>query len=299
MREIKGIYTTYEEIIQNLDNYIDIILNRAIVGFKKIYLTEQQQRTILCKIGDKLNYLPNSKYPKGHRYIENHDNALSIFPNTPKDELVVKWHIEHCSVSYAPFIGAWNMLRQKCSSDCGNTLFIDSWEIYKTFPEDWKIFLDKCIIKDIMEGELAENFNQTSEFESLDGYIYKSVHRKAISTNPITGFKSIRANCITVDEQLISFDGRIPTEKEQEKLRHIIEEYRNRAMSDMEGLWQYWAWDEGDLLLPNLERMLHAVRGGFNRNERQFVGYWGYPEGAQDFFPDLLLDPGDPDYILQ
>lgn len=298
MRQVRAIHTTYEEIIKNLDKYIDIFLNEAIVGFKKLYLTEQQQRTILCRIGDKLNYLPNSHYPKGHRYAEAHDNALSVFPNTPKDELVVKWHIEHCSVTHSPFIGVWNMIKHECSSDSGNTLFIDSWEIYKSLPQDWQQFLDKCDIKDIMEGYLAEDFDETSEFGSLDGYTYRSVPRKAIFTDPTTGFKSIRANCITVFEKLISFDGREPTEEEQEKLNTIVDYYREIAMENKDQFWQYWVWDEGDLLIPNLQRMLHAVCGGFNFDEREFVGYWGYPDGAEKSFPDLLWDSGDPNYIL-
>lgn len=299
MREIQGIHTTYEEIIQNLDKYIDKFLNEAIVGFKSLNLTEQQQRTLLCKIGDKLNFLPNSKYPKGHRYVEAHDNALSIFPNKSKDELVVLWHIEHCSVTHSPFIGVWNMTKHNCSSESGNTLFIDSWEIYKKFPKPWQDFLDKCEIMDIMRGKLAENFDENSEFNSLDGHTYKSVPRKAIFTDPITGIKSIRINCILVYEKLVSFDGRKPTVDEQNFLNSIIDIYRSKIYNDQDTFCQYWSWEKGDLLIPNLSRMLHAVRGGFNYGEREFVGYWGYPQGAEESFPDLLWDTGDPDYILQ
>lgn len=298
MRQIQGIHTTYEEIIENLDKYIDIFLNQAIVGFKNLYLTEQQQRTILCKIGDKLNYLPNSKYPNGHRYVENHDNALTVFPNKSKEELVVLWHIEHCSVSHSPFIGIWNMKKHLCSSDSGNTLFIDSWEIYKNFPKDWQDFLDKCEIMDIMQGQLAEDFDKTSEFKSLDGFTYKSVPRKAIFVDPITAIKSIRINCIPVYEKLISFDGKKPTADQQNTLNNIIDAYRTTAYGEQDNLWQYWEWNEGDLIIPNLQRMLHAVRGGFNFGEREFVGYWGYPAGSEESFPELIWKVDDPEYIL-
>ena len=299
MREIIGIETSYEEIIQNIDKYIDIFLNKAIVAFKKINLTEQQQRTILCKIGDRLNYLPNTTYPKGHRYLEKHDNALTVYPNRSKDDIVVKWHVEHCSVSHSPYIGIWNMLKFECESGSGKTLFIDSSEIYENFPKSWQDFIDKCTIKDIMHGYLAENFDETSEFESLDGHTYKSVERKAISIDPITGIKSIRINCIPVQEKLVSIDGRKPTTKEQDTLNAIVDEYRNRVYNEPNILWQYWNWDKGDLLIPNLERMLHAVCGGFDYDQREFVGYWGYPTGSEKSFPDLMWDPDDENYILK
>ena len=299
MREIQGIHTTYQEIIQNLDKYIDKFLNEAIVGFKNLNLTEQQQRTILCKIGDKLNFLPNSKYQIGHRYVEAHDNALTVYPNKSKEQLVVLWHVEHCSLAHSPFIGVWNMTKHECSSDCGNTLFIDSWEMYNSMPQKWREFLDKCEIKDIMSGALAESFHETSEFESLDGHTYKSVSRKAIHTDPITGIKSIRLNCIPVYERLISFDGQKPTEEQQTELNAITQMYRHKIHNETDKYCQVWSWEKGDLVIPNLARMLHAVRGGFNYGEREFVGYWGYPDGAEESYPDLLWDPKDPEYILQ
>lgn len=297
MKEIKKIYTTYEEIIENIDKYIDIFLTEKVFGFKELYATEQQQRTIMCKMGDKLNWLPNSKYPKGHRYVENHENALTVFPNTNKDELVVKWHLEHCSVKYSQCGATWNMTKFNCDPTVGTTGFIDNSQLYYELPEKWQQFLDRCTIMDYMQGDLAENFDDNFEFKSHDGYTYRSVPRKAVFVHPQTLKKIIRINPIYVFPRLMSIDDRKPTQDEQDFLVEIADFYRNEVWNNPDRpMW--WQWSEGDLLVPDLWIMIHGVRGGFDYGEREFVGYWSYPPGSDELFPDLLWDPQDENYIL-
>jgi hypothetical protein len=40
-------------------------------------------------------------------------------------------------------------------------------------------------------------------------------------------------------------------------------------------------WKEGDIVIPDLHRMIHTVAGGFKPSEREFIGIWGYSEDTE------------------
>ena len=297
MENIKEISTTYEEIINNIDKYIELFLSDGILAFRELNATEQQQRTILACFGDKLGWYPNKKYPKTHRYFEKHDNALTVYSNRGKDELIVLWHLEHCSVKHPQCGAAWNMLKFDCDPSTGTTGFISAAEIYEDMPEEWKIFLEKCVIRDHMHGKDAEDFEETGRFKSLDGYTYTSSPRNAVMKHPNRDLKICRINPIQVPADLISVDGEKPTNDDLDLFDQIWSYYRGEIWNnDDRAIW--WSWRKGDLLIPDLRIMIHAVRGGFNYSERQFVGYWAYPNDAHESFADLRLQPEERNYIL-
>lgn len=297
MKQIIETHTTYQHIIDNLDEYIENFLQEGILAFRELHATEQQQRTILAYFGDKLGWLPNKKYPKTHRYLENHDNALTVYANKSKDDLIVLWHLEHCSVKHSQSAAAWNMLRFDCDSSCGTTGFIDASKIYEDMPKEWQVFLDKCMIRDHMYGYLAEEFEETSQFKSLDGFTYTSHPRKAVLDHPTRRIKVCRINPILVPADLISVDGLKPSDDDLSLFSDIWDFYHKEIWENPDrAMW--WQWKKGDLIIPDLSVMIHSVRGGFNFNEREFVGYWAYYEDAVESFPDLHLIPSEKDYIL-
>lgn len=297
MTNIVEIHTTYNDIISNLDKYIDIFLRDGLLAFRRLNASEQEQRTILANFGEKLGWLPNKKYPKSHKYVENHSNALTVYADKGKEDLVVLWHLEHCSVKHPQCAAAWNMIKFNCDPSSGTTGFIDSSKIYNDMPDEWKIFLDKCIIRDHMQGALAEDFEETGTFKSLDGYTYSSHQRPAVMIHPNTGIKICRINPIHVETRIISFDGRPATDSEIDYFSNISNFYRNEVWNNPDrAMW--WEWNQGDLIIPDLNLMVHAVRGGFDYDQREFIGYWAYRQEAVESFPELHDSPWQDDYIL-
>ena len=61
VHEIEQISTNASEIIKNIDYYAHKFINQSVFGFKKIYLSEDEQLEILTLLGDRLNWVPNSK----------------------------------------------------------------------------------------------------------------------------------------------------------------------------------------------------------------------------------------------
>lgn len=80
-----------------------------------------------------------------------------------------------------------------------------------------------------MHGYLAEDFEETGTFKSLDGHTYYSHERPAVMTHYNRGIKICRINPIQVDATLISYDGKQATEDEEKTYFEIAQYYKKQV----------------------------------------------------------------------
>jgi alpha-ketoglutarate-dependent taurine dioxygenase len=74
---------------------------------------------------------------------------------------------------------------------------------------------------------------------------------------------------------LVSYKGETPTAEQRQKFSEIfnwIDDYvKNNDDNRIVHKWQ-----QGDLLFSDIFKLMHAVTGGFNPEDREFIGIWGY-----------------------
>jgi alpha-ketoglutarate-dependent taurine dioxygenase len=180
-----------------------------------------------------------------------------------KNKIMLGWHQEHVEDKECIFaIGVWNMELFRCEPDAGKTYFIDMSKVYNSFSSIDKEFLNSCVAS-------IEN-NWEIENQNIQDAVYPLV-----LNHWITNEKTIRTFYGTGEKpNLYSVNGETPTKLEIDKFNFLHDEIYNKVWLDNDIKIEHM-WQEGDLLIPDLFKLAHAVTGGFNENERRLKGIFG------------------------
>ena len=81
-------------------------------------------------------------------------------------------------------------------------------------------------------------------------------------------------------QTVVSFDNTEPTHEHQEMMDKINWWFLEKIWKD-KSIQFWWEWSVGDLVIPDLIQMAHAVKIGFKHNQRNFVGYWAFGDGYE------------------
>lgn len=261
MKYTEGIeYPGIEYIKNNLDFYKQKFIDDTILVFRNANLSFEDHEELQKVMGDSFGWYPNTTAGKVSRYIEDHSKN-DHRTETNKDEVILPWHVEHPYYDNPIVAGLWNMLVFNIEPGHGNTLFLDTARVYEMLSEDDKDFLNRCIVNSYSYGFYDQMF-QT----------------KAIKPHWITGEPLIRFSLDSIREEwhdLYSFDGRKPTKEESQRYLEvanwIVDEINNN-----EDLRIVHEWQQGDVIIPDLHKLAHAVMGGFSPSDRKFTGLWSY-----------------------
>ncbi len=246
------------------------LIKKKVFCLRGLNLSEEEQLLFTKKLGDVMQWTPNTSNDFNHKYIENHASNQKL-EDSKIGEVFLAWHLEHIDYdNYSPLVaGVWNMQIFTCSPDAGNTYFMDSREVYRSlFSEEEKEFLEKC------ESSWEEIYHSSGPVKNV---------AKVVMPHWITGEKQIRVELI-VSADLESFDGRRPTEDEKEKFTELYKRFKSEVWNNEE-LRIVHRWQQGDILIPDLYSLAHAVTGGFDPSERKFTGFWcyiNYPENLEE-----------------
>jgi hypothetical protein len=126
-------------------------------------------------------------------------------------------------------------------------------EEYALLKED-QLFLDKCKAKIYIEDSF---------------FTYNLV-----SPHWITNEKELRTYFDEEVIELFQFDSREPSELEKNRF-NSLSKYIHDEINFNENIRMQHLWQKGDLLIPDLFKLTHAVSGGFNKNERKLEGIFG------------------------
>jgi len=268
------------EVLKNIEPLSCEFVEYGILAFKRLNATESQQIQILSALGDFLKWIPNSKVISSEigeklrewlRYKENHsvsiDLAKRFKANPADDRILINWHLEHIENSVSQVGAAWNMIkntvdhRYECGLFGGSTGFVDCRAIFNSISEEDKYFLINSVIVCVenegysMGWECHPNPAARKHFFS-DSYVARICplgHRQSV----------------------VSVEGRPPGHGDQERMDEIAKFFINEVWGNTERQ-TWWEWEEGDMLIPDLDVMAHAVVGGFDESQREFVGYWAF-----------------------
>ena len=225
------------------------------------YSTEEQVE-VAKALGDILDWdlcsgadstvIESSIYFGGHS-----DNAEKEY-NQSKEEYVLDWHIEQVYYVHPILAGVWNMTDFTATKGHGNTRFVDSIEIFKSFSEEDQDFLSKSVVK--WDKQSPQGF----------GPYYTNV----VQPHPISGYPTLRVEtdqgCMLYPE-LYGWGGAEATEEQKIKFADLQNRLKDILNND-ETMRYSQEWEQGDLLIVDLFRMYHAVMGGFSFGERKFTG---------------------------
>ena len=259
---------SFEVLMNNLEDYLQEFKDNGVVAFRGANFSEEQQLELMRKLGDTLGWSPNSKSDKANLYRENHSRAGSSKEDRKtKDEIFLKWHMEHTE-SKNPIVGAtWNMNLFTCDPSIGRTAFVDTLSLYKKLPKEWQDFLSNCI--EVIEKHQPANSDHTE-------YVPVICEIPCVQKHWISKEQTIRIDLNglnTLDLKLINNEN--ATEKDLLLFKEIKEFIFSEILTNDDNLIIH-EWSQGDIILVDLFRMAHAVFGGFYAEEREFSGYWAY-----------------------
>ena len=245
-------YVDYNQIIKDSDRYCDDFIKNGFLLFKKINLSEKQQVNFIENFGKKLNWDLYDIFK--NQYIENHARVMD-FKQIPSNEYIISWHVERLDLKDPIIAATWNMINFKCNNENGQTHFIDTEEIYKRMPKEWKEFLSKSTEK-INSGE----------------NIIDCVQPHWFTKNPV-----LRINLQNLDllDSLHKVNNVDASDEQKIYFNEIRSFYFNQILYDKD-IKIFHKWDQGDFLLVDLFKMAHNVTGGFSSKDRKFIGYWIY-----------------------
>jgi alpha-ketoglutarate-dependent taurine dioxygenase len=258
--------SSLDEALELVDKVAERLKTDVVVGIRGVNLSDEEQIIFTRALGDVIGWYPNTGSSFKQKYQENHgENFLKS--QTTGDELCLHWHLEWVGYK-TPIIGAtWNMIKFKCDPETGKTYFVDSSRIYREMPEEMQLFASRCV----------------SAWVEKSGP--KSIkYTPVVQEHPITKDSVLRidiADTFSTPDLLHTVDGREPTEEERIKYMALRDYYVDQTYNNEE-IRVVHRWQQGDLLIPNMFKALHAVTGGFDSEDREFIGYWAYPEEPKE-----------------
>jgi alpha-ketoglutarate-dependent taurine dioxygenase len=278
MHTIKVIeFPGYEELKNNFSIYKDIFINDAIIAFRNANLDYDMQAKVMHLFGDNLNWYPNSLNSNPSDYIEDHHKHMDSNNIVEKDSIMLGWHQEHIAQEHNPYVsGVWNMTLFKCNPETGKTYFIDMSRVFNMFNDEDREFMLNCKVNIINYRWFKDKayyyyIPEKNKLNNKDEDVVYSL----VSEHWLTKEKTIRTY-LSRDEttELYKFKDKDPSENDIKKYIEISKKI-NDIVNNNEDVRMQHIWQQGDLLIPDLFKLAHAVSGGFDKDQRRLDGMFG------------------------
>lgn len=246
-----------EKLINNLDFYKDKLLKESVIVFRNANLSYEDQSYLHKEMGKYFGWYTYVRDEKVDRYVENHEKRELV--NISKaDDVMVAWHMEFPEYETSILVGTWNMIKFTTDYENGKTYFLDAALLYTLLPKDWQEFLSDSVVEVTYRPELKP---------------YCPIRPHWITEQPV-----VRLMLPHQDERfynLVSYKGDPATDEHKTKFDEIYMWIDNYVKNNDENRIIH-KWQQGDLLFSDIFKLMHAVTGGFNPEDREFIGIWGY-----------------------
>lgn len=256
-----------ENVINNSEYYKDKLISDSVICFRNANLTEKEQFDFAKRLGKNIGW---SLLDNTSKYIENHVRKSHIVSGP--DDVIVEWHVEHTYYTNPIVASTWNMYNFKTNPENGKTYFVDTNVIFDMLSNEEQDFLSNSIIaepKFIKDAQFEAGFVSTHT-NLADNYPIIAKHW--LTGKPVIRFTILPAP-MTVD--LVSYKGKFPSQNELKYFQTLIRKIEDIIWNN-EDIRIVHRWQQGDLVIPDLFKLSHAVTGGFSPEDREFRGIWGY-----------------------
>jgi alpha-ketoglutarate-dependent taurine dioxygenase len=254
-------FISFEDILDNIHVYKKMFLEDGILAFRDANLSHEDHIKVHSIFSGALGAYKEENW---NGYTENHFSTYTnrwFSKDWKPDEIMLPWHIEHPTYNNPIVLGTWNMHNFKTEQENGKTYFVNSKLLYEKMPDHLKSFLHKCMIYD---GEANPEAPPT---------------HKIIENHWITGEPVIRTSFIfdfsKTDkvQKLHTVEEKEPSEQDQKTYLESIKWIHDQLYHNLD-IRIVHKWQQGDLVIPDIFLMYHAVTGGFDPRDREFVGIW-------------------------
>ena len=248
--------TSYEDILKNVDVYVNHFLRNGVLIFKSLPIDEKEQLLIMGQFASKLDW--------GHiapRDNEDHSFTINrLGSNTCSDaEILIPWHLEHAHKNDRQIASSWHMTKFDCPKKSGTTGFLNSDDVFSQMEEDWIDLLRSSIV-----------------CHAPNGIPIKPIHRNATTVHRNTGKEILNLRPTLSRDVLISVNNEPPTNEHIDKFE-LIKKFIEEKVESHNNKSEHWhEWGLNDLVIIDLTMVYHAVKGGFQIGQREFTRYWGY-----------------------
>ncbi len=261
-----------EEIVNNFEYYKEKFIKDSYLVFRDANLNKEDHASFHKTLGRLFGWYTNESPDDVYSYTENHSHN-ELIGVSGKDDIMLNWHIEHVYYENPIVAATWNMLIFKTDSENGKTYFVDSEKVYNSMPDEWKNFLSKCI-------------TNTAEINSggKNSVMFKNNYN-VVKNHWLTKNKLIRLYVPKDSENpssLVFFDNEEPTPEQSKKFKEICFWFSDQVKNNEE-IRVVHKWKQGDIFIPDMFKLAHAVTGGFNPSDRQFTGIWGHQDNDFEF----------------
>ncbi|NDB60339.1 hypothetical protein EB001_18085 [bacterium] len=245
-----------DAVVNNLEFYKDKLLKESVIVFRNANLTYEEQSHLHKVMGDYFGWYTYIRDQKVDRYIENHEKR-ELVNISKSDDVMVGWHMEFPEYQNSILAGTWNMTKFKTDSENGKTYFLDASLLYKLIPKEWQEFLPDCIVETIYGNTRS----------------YSPIRAHWITNEPVIRLMLPIGNEVLYS--LISYKGETPTVEQKQMFSKIFNWIDDYVKNNDENRIVH-KWQQGDLLFSDIFKLMHAVTGGFDPEDREFIGIWGY-----------------------
>lgn len=252
----------FDHIEKNATFYREVFLRDKLIVFRNANLDQEGHDNLSMLMGEILDGYPKRNAGQVIRYTENHQNLGKTAADDTGEDLRVYWHQEHLHLDNDVVFAVWRNTLLKIDENKGKGYFIDMSKVYRDLPEETQEFLKKCI------SSGYNNTTRTRDDSRLVGYHW------------ITNVPYIRMEFSGLEiglHDLRYYDGKPCTHEENLKFLRIARNIRDIVDGDEENRIVH-KWHKGDIVIPDIELLAHAVTGGFSPDEREFTGLWSFKD---------------------
>lgn len=269
-------FISYENVKNNIEKYRKDFKQEGVLLFRNANLSREEQMKVQNLFGEYFDAFPKED-SKIHDYYEEDHKSSAYKSSTKWDEIRLGWHVEHQYFDNHMVMGFWNMEIFNTDTKNGNTLFVDLTKLFLNLSKEEQNFLKKCRI---IHPDKTIGF---SYYHKNKHKFSKKVTSRLIKEHWLTNEPIIRMG-FTIKNELYKFNDEDPTQEQIEYFNDIIEKIWKQVKENQE-LWIVQQWQKGDLFVVDLEKMVHAVRGGFDSKDRKFTGMWSHRYDKDKYDP--------------
>ena len=132
----------FVDLLVNAPYYGHLLNVSGAIGFKKLNINEAQQQELARRLGDFVNWFPNTHFPN---LIDNpfyETLEVELQNKKSRNEMIVEWSMDITKQSPIAGVLLNNVLFQ-CDKRSGSTLLVDMRKVYNLLKPKWQEFVDQ------------------------------------------------------------------------------------------------------------------------------------------------------------